>query len=461
MHWSGWRGSGGCDMDRLPRTRHGAPLRHIWTYRSPTGEALAAVARYDEPGGGKQVIPFRPDGSGWKPGALPEPRPLFELDTLTQARPDRAVLIVEGEKSAAALRSLGLLATTSQGGSKAAGKSDWSPLKGRERAYVLPDNDVPGETYAMEAAALVEALERPPAVYLVDLPGLPDKGDVVDWLQARLPRWDGYSPIPEAERGRLRLELEKTIKAHARPAPGPATGEPEAEALPTLVPLDSPSLPRLDLAHLPGWAGNFARALAEATETPPELAAGMVIAACATAAARRLRVMVKPGYFEPCNIWVLVALPSDNRKSAVQEAAAEPLLTWEREKSEAMDAQIRQTTSERKTLEARAKELRNKAAKADSTDKSKLFAKDAADIEADLPEIPISPALWTSDAIPEQLGVLLADQEECMAWLSSEGGLFDLLAGRYSNKIPNLDLMLKAHGGDAEKVNRGSRPTRV
>jgi len=45
-----------------------------------------------------------------------------------------------------------------------------------------------------------------------------------------------------------------------------------------------------------------------------------------------------------------------------------------------------------------------------------------------------------------------------MAWLSSEGGVFDLLQGRYSKDIPNLELALKAHSGDAERVNRGSRP---
>ena len=61
----------------------------------------------------------------------------------------------------------------------------------------------------------------------------------------------------------------------------------------------------------------------------------------------------------------------------------------------------------------------------------------------------------TSDATPERLGVLLADHGECLAWLSSEGGVFDLLQGRYSNGIPNLDLVLKVHSGEPERVNRG------
>lgn len=230
------------------------------------------------------------------------------------------------------------------------------------------------------------------------------------------------------------------------------------EDWPALVPLDAPNLSCIDPTHLPAWAGDYARALATDTETPTELAVGMVLVACATAAARRLRVMVKPGYFEPCNLWAVVALPPGNRKSAVQSAATAPLVAWEREQGQIIAPEIKRITSERKTLEARAKEMRNKAAREKDTNKAKELAREATDIEAGLPEIPVQPQIWTSDATPERLGALLAEHGECMAWLSSEGGVFDLLQGRYSNGIPNLDLVLKAHSGDPERVDRASRP---
>jgi len=233
---------------------------------------------------------------------------------------------------------------------------------------------------------------------------------------------------------------------------------PPQDEWPVLVPLDAPNLPRLDLAYLPGWAADYASAISADTETPPELATGMILVSCATAAARRLRVMVKPGYFEPCNLWAVVALPPGNRKSAVQSAATLPLLAWERDQAEIIEPEIKRITSERKTMEARAKEKRGKAAREKDTNKAKNLAQEAADLEAELPEIPVQPQLWTSDATPERLGSLLAEHDECMAWLSSEGGVFDLLQGRYSNGIPNLDLVLKAHSGDAERVDRGSRP---
>ena len=233
---------------------------------------------------------------------------------------------------------------------------------------------------------------------------------------------------------------------------------PPLEDWPELVPLDTPNLPRLDLAHCPAGPGTMPGAIAADTETPPELAAGMVLIACATAAARRLQVVVKPGYFEPCNLWAVAALPPGNRKSAVQSSATAPLLAWEREQASIMEQEIKRITSERKTLEARAKEKRIKAAKERDESKAAELAREAALIEAELPDIPMQPQIWTSDATPERLGALLAEHGECMAWLSSEGGVFDLLQGRYSNGIPNLDLVLKAHNGDAERVDRGSRP---
>ncbi len=52
---------------------------------------------------------------------------------------------------------------------------------------------------------------------------------------------------------------------------------PPKKEWPTLVPLDSPALPEFDLSLLPTWAGSFAKALSQHTETPPALAGSMVL----------------------------------------------------------------------------------------------------------------------------------------------------------------------------------------
>ena len=44
-----------------------------------------------------------------------------------------------------------------------------------------------------------------------------------------------------------------------------------------------------------------------------------------------------------------------------------------------------------------------------------------------------------------------------MAIISAEGGIFDIIGGRYSNGVANLDLFLQGHSGDPVRVDRGSR----
>jgi hypothetical protein len=88
------------------------------------------------------------------------------------------LFIVEGEKDADRLIAEGLQATTSPMG---AGK--WRPeyvaqIEGYTDVRVIPDNDDPGREHAEKIAASL------PGAKIVNLPGLPHKGDVSDWLDA-------------------------------------------------------------------------------------------------------------------------------------------------------------------------------------------------------------------------------------------------------------------------------------
>ena len=228
------------------------------------------------------------------------------------------------------------------------------------------------------------------------------------------------------------------------------------------VEFNQPKLPTVNLDLLPSWLSDYTKHLSLSTETPPELALAMTLASCATATARRFRVRIKRDYFEPTNLWLLCALPPGNRKSVVQRSASKPLYDWEKEQSSRLEPEIKKTQSERKTQEARIKELRKKAAQANRSkgleNTYDELNEEINELEANLPEIEELPQLWTSDVPPEKLGTILSQQQERIAWLSSEGGVFDLLQGRYSGGIVNLDLFLKTHSGDSERVDRISRP---
>ncbi len=445
-------------MAGIPLKFKGKPLLHAWEYRAADGAPLGIVGRYQGTDG-KEVVPFfRVNGSGFGMGAAPEPRPLFGLEWTNGDR--RTVAIVEGEKCAAALHSLGLCAVTSQGGSKAAPKANWGALSGFAQALLLPDNDEPGQGYMMDVCDALNALQAPPVLFVVRLPGLPEKGDCVDFLQALCPQWNGFDPIPEAERERLTDALCAAIKDHAGPVPAEWTAQPEtaADGWQAPIPLETSAPPAWPGDVFPKPVQDFVSALSEATETPPELAALLVLAALAAAAQGRYQVRVKLDYFEPVNLWTCPALVPGSRKTAVKNEAVAPLTDWERRQRAAMDAEIKQAESDYKTIAERIAAMRSKAAKEKSGLEFDRMKAEIAELEASLPEIPKAPQLWGDDITPENLGTVMADNGERMAILSDEAGLFEMMGGRYSGGIPNIDIYLQSHAGSGVRVNRGSRP---
>lgn len=160
----------------LERTR-GRRAAH-WVYRDADGVAVGVVVRWNLPGGRKTIIPVSRRPDGWVIGGMPVPRPLYRLpEVIAAAR----VFVCEGEKACEAGRSLGLTCTSSAHGSQSAGKSDWTPLAGKE-VVILPDNDAAGEAYAEDVISILSNLRPTPTIKVVRLPGLPLGGDLADFV---------------------------------------------------------------------------------------------------------------------------------------------------------------------------------------------------------------------------------------------------------------------------------------
>lgn len=91
----------------------------------------------------------------------------------------RTVYVVEGEKDADALAECGYAATTNPMGAKKWSDEYSTYLRGAS-VVVLPDNDESGKAHAHMVANSLYAHDC--SVRIVELPGLPEKGDVSDWL---------------------------------------------------------------------------------------------------------------------------------------------------------------------------------------------------------------------------------------------------------------------------------------
>lgn len=222
------------------------------------------------------------------------------------------------------------------------------------------------------------------------------------------------------------------------------------------VPLKENYPPALNPDLLPGIVGEMARAVSIETETPIELATGLIMAVLGTACHGKFRIQIKPGYQEPLNIWTVTALDPANRKSSVLMKVTAPLTQWEQAKHSEMEPWVKESISKQKNQEARLKSLRGQYGKAAQED-LKAIEDEILDIENKMVEIPVFPKLWAQDVTPEHLGTLLHRHDESMSIISAEGGIFDIIGGRYSNGVANLDLFLQSHSGDPVRVDRGSR----
>lgn len=149
-----------------------------YDYRDEVGGLLFQVVRFEP----KDFRQRRPEGSGWVWKMAGVRRVLFRLpETIAAIAAGRTIYITEGEKGALALTALGLDATCSPGG---AGKwrAEYTPSLAGADVVILPDNDQPGRDHAAAVARDLTGIHGAARIRVLALPGLPEKGDVADWI---------------------------------------------------------------------------------------------------------------------------------------------------------------------------------------------------------------------------------------------------------------------------------------
>lgn len=217
-------------------------------------------------------------------------------------------------------------------------------------------------------------------------------------------------------------------------------------------------LPAFPLDVFPAWAGEMAEAVTAFLQTPPDLAGCLLLAVLSTAAGGRTSVEVRPGWVEPVNLFVVVAMPPGERKSPAFKAMTAPILAAERALVEECAPRVEEAELAVRVAKARA-ERAAKAAEAASTAQAEHEATaEALDAAGDVRRlvVPVLPQLVADDVTAEAAASLLATQGGRLAVLSDEGGIFATLAGRYSG-TPNLEVFLKGHAGTMLRVNRTGR----
>ena len=200
-------------------------IETTYDYRDEHRTLLYQVVRLHSP---KDFRQRRPDGNGgWHWNLDGVRRVPYRLPELLDAATTQTVFVVEGEKDVDRLIKVGLIATTNPGG---AGKwrREYERYLKRRKVVIIPDNDDAGRKHAHQ---VVQSLcEVATEVRILQLPDLPEKGDVSDWLDG------GHT-------------AEELVSLAAKVPPAPRSSCP----IPAVTTISAPELMALNLPE-PKWA---------------------------------------------------------------------------------------------------------------------------------------------------------------------------------------------------------------
>lgn len=431
----------------VPPHRLGKPSDR-WAYRDRANTLNGLVCRFDTPDG-KQILPLtycRNADTGetaWRWRGFGDPRPLYGLEKL-DALPDAPLLVVEGEKVANAARAQfpDYVTVTSPGGSNAAAKADWTPLKGR-RVIIWPDADDPGRKYANDVARLVGQAGAV-SVAVVHVPASwPTGWDLADRLPEGVAADDLHSMLAAAVP--VVAEALPSVDGDAWPAPDMSVVA-EGRRRP-------PQLPVEVFGSWSGWINDTA----EATSSPPDYAAVALLVVAASLVGNARWVSPWGGWAEPSCLWAgLVGDPSSGKSPAMT-----PLLgamhATEADLAVGHDETRREwlTAKERAACVRAAWESDVKAATKDGTPPPLMPS------DAEAPDEPARPRLVMGDATGEALAATLAGQPKGFLMVRDE--LAGWLAGfdRYSGGGAERAFWLEAFGGRSftiDRVKNGGKP---
>jgi hypothetical protein len=241
------------------------------------------------------------------------------------------------------------------------------------------------------------------------------------------------------------------------------------EAKPHITPAvrstDEPPLP-LGISHrhgpafplevLPDWIANQCREIAYAFQVPEDLPAMLALGTLSTVLAGHVKVnLAGSAWVEHVNLYLVSALLPGSGKSPVFKVMTKPALAVEKESRATAKKKLNEYEMARRLNEQRIKNNETIAVKGSTAEQR--TAEDAIKDLLDTLDRQVRPSagyLVSEDITPEALVEELAANGGRMALLSSEGGVFDMMAGQYVDKGKATNLAVYLQGWSADSVRR-------
>lgn len=439
---------------REPPSERSGKVVATYGYTDANGRLLYQVQRFSP----KSFRQRRPDGmGGWIYDLKGVKRVLYRLpDIGKRAEQGQWIVVVEGEKDVENLLRIGVHATTNSGGAAKWDDTYAKALTGAKVA-ILPDNDEPGRQHAGRIA--LSLLGKATEIKIVELPGLPQKGDVSNWLEA-----DGtaeqlvalvnnaLSFNPEDTANFSRFLSPQTIKTNKTPEingsdgfvgsededngnSSPTFDEPMGKLEPDLLPVEKLD-PEMLPASLRGWLYDAARLMS----CPLEFVAIPAIIALGSVIGRQIGIRPKrrDDWTEYPNLWGAIVGSPGALKSPAISRALEPLQRLEALSRESHERELENWQAEaliRKADADRAKQRLKKGGGSPEDRRALAIEALGGDREEDKPT---RRRYIVNDATVEKLGELLRD---------NPNGLL-----QYRDELPGFLKSLEKQGHESDRA---------
>jgi hypothetical protein len=218
-----------------------------------------------------------------------------------------------------------------------------------------------------------------------------------------------------------------------------------------------PAFPLEALARICPASSEYINAAAEMIQAPIDLVGTVTLGMLEIACRGRYPVCLPNGHRErPCFYIAPIAPPSE-RKSGVIDTVSLPLVDFEIEYNGEHAAEIAQSESEFRLLQASITKAEREAINAKNSDDRMIAEHDIQKFNNKLVnfEAEKEMRLFSADVTPEKLSAMIKAQNEVFALVSAEGGgLFENI-GRYCEK-GGLEIYLNGYSGDRVCVDRKS-----
>lgn len=211
------------------------------------------------------------------------------------------------------------------------------------------------------------------------------------------------------------------------------------------------NLPIFPLSAFPRVLREFTQAVAESLQVTVDMVAVQLLAVLAVALQGKFVVKPKAGWFEPLNLYTLVVAKPSERKSPALKATTQVLKKFEKEENQKREPKIRQDQIRKSLLKRELNRLEKELEKDYEESLLSEYAEKKVIYEHFRVEQNIR--MQVDDVTPEAMADVLAMNEGKAAIISSEGGIFDTMAGRYTG-VANIDVFTKSYSNDAISIER-------